>query len=113
LIWFCIRKLRGGNVRSFPIRSPQPAAPEVGEDAKARQARFYFVPGRAQMGRHHVHLDRLHECFGSPPKAGLALRGKQVARLFAGRIHLGALYMVFERKALWVQGRAMIFLQFC
>jgi hypothetical protein len=84
----------------------------VGEEAKARQASFYFLPGLAEMGRHHVHFDHLHECFCSPPETGLAFRGELADRLFAGRIHLGALYVGFERKALWVQGRAMIFLQF-
>jgi hypothetical protein len=83
----------------------------VGEDAKARQASFYFVPGRAEVGRHHVHFDHMHECFCAPPETGLALRGEQVARLLAGRVRLGALYLGFEREALWVQDKAMIFLQ--
>jgi hypothetical protein len=74
----------------------------MGEEAKARQAGFYFVPGCAEMGRHYVHFDRLHECFCAPPETGLALCGEPVARLFAGRIPLGALYVVFERKALWI-----------
>jgi hypothetical protein len=62
------------------------------------------------MGLYHVHSDLHHQSLCPPPETGLALRGEQVARLFAGRIYLGALYVVFERKALRVQGRAMIFL---
>jgi hypothetical protein len=100
------------DVRSLPIRSTQPAASEVGKEAKARQAIFYFVPGRTEVGRHHVHPDRYHQSLCPPPEAGLALCGEPAARLFAGRIHLGALYMVFERKAFRVQDRTMIFFQF-
>jgi hypothetical protein len=99
---FRIRERRFADVRWLPIRDAREAAPEMGEEAKERQVVLPCVQGSAAMGRHHVYPDQYHEYGESPPKAGMGDRIEFIGRLFVLWIHLGTVYLAFERRAPWV-----------
>src|SRR5271157_2787393 len=81
----------------------------MGKTAKARQAILHCLPGSTEVGRHNVYPDHDHEFHSSPQHTELAFCGQHIDSLSPGRIHLGAVHMVCERKSLlWCDEAAIL-----